>query len=154
MNSPSHSNPRSNAAPNVEHNERGSGRAAHSPTEALILRLRSLTEALETSPPKEFGAFCFLAEQTAWATLQIARALLFDHRSDHLPKSESDLFAAWVKQGWLALAESRRLKQFAELRNLSSQEPEKLNERGIRESTIEGISFVKAFLELAQTLVK
>ena len=133
---------------------RASGRTLTvSSTELLERRTRALITELESGVHSDFRAFCFASEQSAWSVLQLARALLFEKRSPHLPSSDSEVFAAWVKQEWLGRAESRRLKQFCELRHLSSHDPEKLLEDEIRASVRDGLPLITTFLATAHDVL-
>lgn len=115
--------------------ERGSGRN-RSETANLRARLDALDERLTSTlhniPTASDAnalrlhaeAVFFLAESYAWAIVNYGRAVLFDERLD-LPRTDAEVFSCLSRAGRLDLVQARKLKQFCELRLLSTRDYEK-----------------------------
>lgn len=69
----------------------------------------------------------FLAEALAWSIVRLAQAVVFAQRLGS-PGADSDVFGVLQKNEILDLVSARKLKQFCELRHLSSRESYQINE--------------------------
>ncbi len=83
----------------------------------------------------------FTAEAYAWALFLRLRAQLFESRLE-MPRNDAEVFSILQKNDLLDLVEARTLRQFCELRFLSSRDLAKVDTAGVRElvSDIEWIS--------------
>lgn len=137
--------------------ERGSGRN-RSETAELRARLNVLDERLTSTlhnVPEASDASAhrlhseavfFLAESYAWAILNYGRAILFDERLD-LPRNDAEVFACLSRAGRLDIVQARKLKQFSELRLLSTRDFEKTDVAEVCE-TLRARGEIHAMLEL------
>lgn len=116
--------------------ERGSGRN-RSEIPDLDARLQSLAADLRNLSvlPKDFlqeRALLFTAEAYASALFQRLRAQLFESRFE-MPRNDAEVFSILQNRAVLDLVEARKLRQFCELRFLSSRDLAKIDHAGIQE---------------------
>ncbi len=111
-------------------NSRGEGRN-RSEIPDLDARILALDEELATEPQTD-RELLFNVEAYAWAILQRLRAELFERRFE-MPSSDAEVFAILQRNALIDLAESRRLRQFCEARNLASRDLLKIDVAGMRE---------------------
>jgi len=116
--------------------ERGSGRN-RSEIPDLDARLVSLSGDLQSLSilPKDFlqeRALLFTAEAYAAALFQRLRAQLFESRFE-MPRNDAEVFSILQNRSVLDLVEARKLRQFCELRFLSSRDLAKIDHSEIQE---------------------
>lgn len=116
--------------------ERGSGRNRSEipDLDARLASLRADLKALLALPSgfSEDRALLFTAESYAAALFQRLRAQLFESRLS-MPKNDLEVFSILQSQGLIDLVEARKLRQFCELRFLSSRDLAKIDRAGIQE---------------------
>jgi hypothetical protein len=128
--------------------------------EALDEELRELTRELAAraklgmdrrdlpqislASPAVRGAL-FTLEAYAWAFVQRLRAELFERRLD-LPKSDAEIFSILQFHDIVDAAQARKLRQFCEVRFLSSRDLEKIDLPGVLESISPGREEAAALL--------
>lgn len=128
--------------------ERGEGRN-RSELPDLDARLLALSKDLASLNiiPRTLSderALLFTAEAYAWSLFQRLRAQLFESRLD-MPKNDSEVFSILQKHELVDLVEARKLRQFCELRLLSSRDLAKLDLAGVRE-LVSDLSWIDAIL--------
>lgn len=89
-------------------------------------------------------ALLFTSEAYAWALFQRLRAQLFESRFE-MPKYDAEVFSILQKHELLSLVEARQLRQFCELRFLSSRDHRKIDVAGVRE-LVSDLAWVEACL--------
>lgn len=90
-------------------------------------------------------ALFFTAEVYASTLFQRLRAQLFEARLA-MPRNDAEVFSILQSQGLLDIVESRKLRQFCELRFLSSRDPSKLDRAGIHE-LVSDLAWIQAILK-------
>jgi hypothetical protein len=90
-------------------------------------------------------ACLFTWEALAWALIQRLRAELFSRRAE-LPRTDADLFPIFQREGLLDIAEARRLRQFCELRHLSTRDFSRLSPLEIHAGSMAFLPELEAFL--------
>lgn len=116
--------------------ERGEGRN-RSELPDLDARILALSKDLASlniisASTHEERALLFTAEAYAWSLFQRLRAQLFESRFE-MPRNDNEVFSILQKHELLDLVQARQLRQFCELRHLSSRDLSKVDVSGVRE---------------------